>query len=131
MDDTLSFSDDDGSNKAVEQYFKTNFEVRFKKKIDKFLGFSAEEFEDCVYLHNDPLMKQLLCQFEMDKAKVTKTQLPSEVDFSLDKSAALEENIPYRQLISALVQLANTARPNISYAVGYLFRFMHRSTVLL
>ncbi|XP_056647230.1 uncharacterized protein LOC130451898 [Diorhabda sublineata] len=37
-------------------------------------------------------------------------------------------NIPYRQLIGGLMYLATTSRPDISYAVSYLSRFLDRVT---
>lgn len=77
------------------------------------------------------MTKQLFCQFGINKAKITETLLPSEVSLSSEKGAASEKNIPYRQLIGALLHLTNTIRSDIFYAVRCHSRFTHCRTVLV
>ncbi|XP_056645818.1 uncharacterized protein LOC130451043 [Diorhabda sublineata] len=53
---------------------------------------------------------------------------PMEKGFQYNDKAKILTNIPYRQLIGGLMYLATTSRPDISYAVSYLSRFLDRVT---
>lgn len=66
--------------------------------------------------------------FIMENCKSARTPLPTGTNLALDTGSPLNENTPYRQLIGSLLHLANIVRPDISIAVGYLSRYMHKPT---
>ena len=48
-----------------------------------------------------------------------------EANLKIVKDDVCECNIKYRNLISALLYLSSTTRPDISYSVNYLSRFQN------
>lgn len=76
------------------------------------------------------MVQQMLHKFGMSDCKGTRTpalknvvsdsskKLPNEGEF------AKMEYVPYKELIGALLHLANTTRPDIAFITGYLSRFM-------
>lgn len=53
-----------------------------------------------------------------------KLSLQSETALYVDEFNDLNDGTQYRQLIGLLLNLYNTVRPDISYAAGYLSRFV-------
>lgn len=113
---------------VLVEHFRAWFEVRVDDSVTKFLGLSVEDRGNRVMLQNVPMVQRLLELFKMDQCKQSKTLLPLGLDLSSDISETLEDVTPYRQLTFAPMHIANTARPDVSYANGYLSRLVHTPT---
>lgn len=74
------------------------------------------------------MVERLLKYCNMTKCKSAETPLQARLKLSVDESEVLSHRTPYRQLIGSLLHLSNTVRPDISFAVGYLSRFVHQPT---
>ncbi|KAK9688343.1 GAG-pre-integrase domain [Popillia japonica] len=53
-------------------------------------------------------------------------ETPMEVNLKIEPSENVEENLKYRNLIGALLYIANRTRPDISYSVNYLSRYQNK-----
>ncbi|XP_056647324.1 uncharacterized protein LOC130451986 [Diorhabda sublineata] len=82
--------------------------------------------EDIIKIEQQQFIDKLLNYFNMKDCKPKRT--PMEKGFQYNDKAKILTNILYRQLIGALMYLATTSRPDISYAVSYLSRFLDRVT---
>lgn len=131
VDDIMISGDSDETLDLVVDYFKGSFEVRVDSKIEKFFEFSVQDSGSTVKLHNAPMIRRLLKAFKMQHCKQANTPLPLGLDLAADSSKDLSDTTPYRQLIGSLLHLANMVRPDIAFAVSYLYRFMHKPTEML
>lgn len=127
-DDILLLSYCDEAMQSIVCHFKRRFEVRVTKNIEQFLGFTVEDNENRKNLHNSAIVKRILQYFHVKEGKSAPTPLAPNLDLSSDEREMLQELTPYRRLIGSLMHLANTVHPGISYATGYISRFMHRHT---
>lgn len=107
---------------TVVSRFKDNFGIRIKHKIRRFLCLLVDNGIQ-LRLHNKSMIDHLLNFLKMVKWKVVTIPLPMWFDLCTVKGGNLENKTPYRQLIKSLQHLANTVRPDISYALGYLSCF--------
>lgn len=53
------------------------------------------------------------------------TTTPMEINLKLEPPEEVEENLKYRNLIGALLYIANRTRPDIFFAVNYLSRYQN------
>lgn len=75
------------------------------------------------------MKERILKYFEMDECKPVSKPLPAGPHLIMDSGEVLGDSTPYRQLVSALMELADTARPDIAFALHYLVRFLHVPTM--
>lgn len=111
--------------------FKVKFEVRISKRVDQALGISIADNADRVKLHNMPMLGTILDHLKMSECSPVSTLLPAGLDLSCEIGNKMQNSPPHRQIIGARVHLADTVRPDISYAEHYLARIMHKSTRIL
>lgn len=118
---------------GMEQYMinmgitklKIKFEVSISKTFDQFLGISNDDENDMVILHSTLMHGKVLDIFSHGDCRLVSTSILAGHDLSLENVSILEDLIPYRQLVCAVMPLANTLRPGIFFAVNYLARIMH------
>lgn len=90
-----------------------------------FLGIEFKKVESGMVMHQAKYATDLLKRFHMFKCNPAATL--AETGSVLEKEGAEEEvdATQYRQIVGSLRYLCNT-RPNISYSVGVISRFMER-----
>jgi transposase InsO family protein len=89
-----------------------------------------DEATNVVYLDQSVYIQELLVRFEMENCKQCDT--PHQPGLYLSESMCpntIDERrqmltVPYRELVGALLYLSTRTRPDLSYAVGQLCRFM-------
>ena len=92
-----------------------------------------EKDEHVLKIHNSPLIELLLSTFGMEACKGISTPLVKGIILNSSMSPESEmynakmANVPYRQLIGGLLHLSITVRPDISFAVGVLSRYIQNS----
>ena len=123
--------------KSKEQYLwvKVELEKHFKLRdlgpTSFLLGVHIErDRASCsLSISQRQYLIDVLERFEFGNIGEVATPLPEGHNLSKDmapknpEEVALMKNIPYRQLVGALMYLAVATRPDISYAVGVLARF--------
>lgn len=123
VDDILTAGDDEELATAL---FK-KFSARKIPKITEFLGFSLNIEENCIKISQGKSIRKLLDKFRMTDSKDVKT--PMENKFQARPGEIVVK--PYRELIGSLLYISLTSRPDITYAVAYLSRFLDAPTIEL
>lgn len=104
-----------------------NLSVRFKIKdlgrLSHFLGLELNFNEEGVVLHQSKYSTDLLHSFKMATCKPAATPMESGVRLYAEQGKELADPLEYRQIIGSLYYLTLT-RPDISFSVGVLSRFM-------
>ena len=131
VDDILFVGSDDNRISQTVQQLSESFEIRVEDRVEKFLGILV----DCrdngdVHLHSSPAVQRILRQFNFENCRPAATPLPAGTILSAELCGSTDEErekmsvIPYRERIGSLIYLANTTRPDISFSVGMLSRYM-------
>lgn len=71
------------------------------------------------------LIDKMLIKFKMKECKPAIT--PMETNFQVENQE-IKKNIPYRELIGSLLYVATISRPDISFSVIFLSRFLDKPT---
>ena len=90
---------------------------------DWFLKIRIKEEGDHLKLQQDVYVAKVLQRFEMSECKPS--AIPMQPGLKLKKPEEEERvnNVPYRQLIGALLYLATRTRPDIAFAVNKLAKY--------
>lgn len=114
----------------------TRFTAMLSDGCLKFLVIFVETGMGITKLHHCPLTARILFYFGMDGCAPAKVPLPLGTDLNISRNVREGnsedvEKTPCLQLVVCLLHLSNRTRPRISYAVGYLSRFMQNPTIAL
>lgn len=112
----------------VVDSFKRRFEARQSDVLDKHLGFSVEDTDNEVMLHNAPMTERLLRHIKIEFCKPVWTPLPLRLDLCGTDVRSLPDTTLCREFVGSLLKFANTVRSDIAFLVGYLSRFMNHPT---
>ena len=132
VDDILLLGRIMSALKNVAQKIAEKFQVRIEESVTKFLGIIIEQdsARKTVKIHSCTLIDQMIDKFGMAYCKPVKTPLPEGIALSMamkpvdEEAKLIMQKTPYRQLVGCILHLANTTRPDIAFAAGYLSRFM-------
>ena len=122
---------------STSDFLKQSFEIGEENDLHLHLGISGTvERDGTININNDNYVDQLLCEFNMQDCDPVESPL-SHSNFSSNdcpqqgtEEWAKMQRIPYRGLICKLAHLSRTTRPDISYAVGVLSRFMSNPALI-
>lgn len=101
-------------------YLQSEFEV---KRIDSlyYLGIEINQENNKIYISQSSYTKKLLRKFNMENSKPVST--PIEDTFIPGQHTKMIK-FPYREAIGSLMYLAVVTRPDITFAVSFLSRFL-------
>lgn len=124
-DGILAGNNNDFLDKVIE-HLRQQFEIKVVD-IGCFVGLQIDQRNDgSIFIHQNAYTKKILQRFRMDDCKIVST--PSDKNQTLEKfEKEKQANYPYRELIGSLLFLTAT-RPDISYSVGLISRYMERPT---
>lgn len=128
VDDGFVVGTDKGSIEMVMEHLQREFEIRVMD-ANCFLGFQIDQHDDgSIFMHQTAYANKVLQKFRMDDCvPVCIPSDPNQVLNKFDDSGA--SNFPYRHLVGSLMYLAIATRPDISYAIGNVSRYMENPTV--
>jgi hypothetical protein len=103
------------------------FELKDLGPLRYFLGLQIDYGLDCLFVHQQKYITDLLSKFNMHTCKATST--PFSISHKLQplSEAILFDPTQYRSLVGAL-QYATFTRPDITFAVNQVCRYMHKPT---
>lgn len=115
---------------AIETFkstFRKDFDIKDLGKVDYILGIQLVENEkdNCFYLLQSNAIKDLLKKYGLENCNPVDT--PTETDFYtkiLDENGVIKDNTAYREIIGSLLYISSVSRPDISFTVNILSRFV-------
>ncbi|WJX12170.1 hypothetical protein P8452_02697 [Trifolium repens] len=118
-----------GSSSIEIENFKSQMKCEFEMtdlgKLTYFLGMELLETPKGMILHQAKYATEILRKFEMLDCNSSVTPADTRAKIEEDTGSDAVDSTMFRQLISSLRYLCQT-RPDISYAVGYVSRFMSK-----
>jgi hypothetical protein len=88
-----------------------------------YVGVEVSEHSNQIFLSQTKHAAELLNKFGMEYCKPSLTPMEQNLKLSKFEGGELVNSTRYRKLIGSLIYLKNT-RPNLSYLVSILSRFM-------
>ena len=124
VDDCLLASTSSTYSTLLIDKIKQCFKIKILGYPARFLGIDIEKRADgSLLLHQETNIKYIIKNYRMQDAHDKNTpMIPLGTHVSSRKKAE-ESKFPYKQLIGELLYVANTSRPDISFAVNYAARF--------
>ena len=108
---------------------KQRLEIKFKI-LDYFLGLQIERTSNMgVIIHQQRYIQDLVEKYQMHNSKPVST--PVDRDIYSEDTTSSAEHMPYRELIGAILFLSSGCRPDISFTISFLSRYMHSPTMKL
>ncbi|XP_059310206.1 uncharacterized mitochondrial protein AtMg00810-like [Lycium ferocissimum] len=116
-----------GSSHSIVAEFKSNMMSRFEMQdlslLHYFLGFEAKQEEDRVFVSQNKYASDLLKRFGLVDCKFAATPMNLNEKLQQEDCTERANARSFRSLVGGLIYLSHT-RPNISYSVGVVSRFM-------
>jgi hypothetical protein len=123
VDDILIFGKNDNVIKGVKDFLSNNFEMKDLGVADVILNIKLhrEEGNGGITLVQNHYVEKVLSRFGYSECSPAPT--PYDPSVSLRKNQRRDQ-LRYSQIIGSLMYLANAMRPDISYVVSKLSRFL-------
>jgi hypothetical protein len=109
---------------AVKRILHDRFLMTDMGPLHFFLGLEISQDASGIKLSQAKYARDLLERFHMTDCKSASTPFLSGVKLEDGRETPLVDNTLYRQLVGSLLYLTHS-RPDLSYAVGAVSRFMH------
>jgi hypothetical protein len=124
VDDGLIMSKCKNTLQIILNSLKQNFDIKICK-LDCFVGMQIENTVDHISVKQTNYINQILQKFCMSSAKFVST--PSDINVVLRENHSENTvcNFPYREAVGSLLFLSSVSRPDISYAVNVVSRFIN------
>ena len=103
---------------------KDEFELRDLGNLSFILGVEFTISNDTIRLSQKKFIKEIVNEFGQENAKPVKTPLDSNQKLTKNGGATIDNENLYRRLIGKLNYLAVWTRPDITFAVSQLSRFL-------
>lgn len=87
---------------------------------------SIDDEGDCIKLQNYPMIERVLKCSNVNECKPTQRSLRPDMDPIDSEGLELTDRTPYERSVGPLMCLANMVRLNLSDAVSYVARHMHK-----
>lgn len=104
---------------------ENEFAAKNLGELKNFLGMEIKLQDNKNCITQATLIEKMLTKFKMEECKPAIT--PMMTNFQVE-TLQIKENIPYRELIGSLLYVATISRPDITYAVVFLSRFLDKPT---
>jgi hypothetical protein len=104
------------------------FDMKYLGLLHYFLGVEVWQTGSNIFISQAKYARSVLDKFSMEDCKISSTPMEKGIKISTKTySKAVSESL-YRQLVGSLIYLKAT-RPNLSFAVSFISRFMTASKV--
>lgn len=112
-----------------KKQMSSEFEMSDLGKLSYYLGIEVEQGHDYIELKQTTYAKKILDKAGLSDCNPIKCPMESRVQLDKDEQGKAVDSTKYKSMVGGLRYLVHT-RPDISYAVGIVSRFMERPTVV-
>ncbi|GKV38633.1 hypothetical protein SLEP1_g46522 [Rubroshorea leprosula] len=123
VDDLIVTGDDIGEILQTKENLSVWFQMKELGELKHFLGLEVDRTKEGIFLCQQKYVVDLLKKFGMLECKPISTPMEMNARLCSHKGKDLTSATMYRQLVGSLIYLI-LSRPNISFAVGMVSRFM-------
>ncbi|KAJ4772132.1 polyprotein [Rhynchospora pubera] len=127
VDDMIYFGTDEGLVEQFKNNMKKQFEMTDLGLLHYFLGLEVKQLPGKIFLSQKKYASDMLCKFGMQGCKPCPTPMNKNEKLLKEDGSGAADSAKYRSLVGCLIYLTHT-RPDISYAVGVISRFMQTPT---
>lgn len=124
VDDIVCLSSSVDLITKFKYQMKSDFEMTDLGLLTYFLGIEVTQDDNGVFISQRKYTQDLLKKYNMLSCKPSPTPMCTNEKFTRDNGSGDAEGEKYRCLMGKLIYLTHT-RPDISYSVGVLSRFMN------
>ncbi|KAG8473502.1 hypothetical protein CXB51_035665 [Gossypium anomalum] len=132
VDDMLIAAKDKGKIRKVKAQLSEEFEMKYLGPAKKILGMEIlrDRKASKLYLSQKGYIEKVLCRFNMQSAKPVSTPLAAHFRLSSALSPQSDDEIeymshvPYSSAVGSLMYAMVCSRPDLSYAVSTVSRYM-------
>eukprot|EP00253_Pinus_taeda_P002355 PITA_02355 len=110
---------------SIKKELRKGFEMRDLGYVHYYLGIEITQHLKFIFLSHKKYIGDLLNRFGIAECNPLTTPMEHNLNLTSFKGKEFENAIKYRQLIRSLNYLTTT-RPDISFVVGILYRFMQK-----
>ena len=125
VDDLVITGADTAEIISFKQQMTGMFRMSDLGMLSYYLGIEVSQERGRIVLGQAAYAKRLLESAGMEDCNPRNTPMEARLKLSKESTAALVDKTKYRSIIGGLRYLVHT-RPDISFAVGYLSRFMEK-----
>ena len=133
VDDILLACGDLAVVMRIKDHLLSTFAGRYLGPATSFLGIAIQRDRQArtLKLHHERMVTDLVHTFGLDHGNPRVLPLSPSVELSVKVGDPLDSNMyPYRELVGSLMHLSVTVRPDISFAVGALSRYLASPTMM-
>ena len=130
VDDLIIMSPNRMEVDKTKEKLRVKFKLEDLGELRYYLGIKFERNGRKMILNQEAYCQRILKRFGMDQAASCPTPMVANIDELLKRKTVGEkeqeemEKFPYRALVGSLLYLSCHTRPDISFAVGVLARFL-------
>lgn len=125
VDDGIIASEDEEAIFPVIDHLRKEFEIKVFE-VECFLGLEINrESDGSIIVNQRAYAQKILQRFGMMDCHAVSTPLDTSQNLS-DFEADEEVNFPYREAVGSLMYLAVATRPDITFAVGNVSRYLEK-----
>ena len=132
VDDMKFVSNSPSLMTTLKEKLSATFNVKLFGKLQTFIGWEVNYLANSIKVTQTRYAKDLLTRCGMQNCNAVWSPLPTTADLTSahdgDVSLSTAAHSEYRSLIGALIHLAVSTRPDISFAVCTLARHVHNPT---
>jgi hypothetical protein len=124
VDDSLVLYRD--NLQQIVDMFEREFAIRVDTNAQKFLGINLEVGLGQIKIHAAERINMMLDEWDCHQTQAVKVPIFQLIDTSDERLVDQQE---YRRLVGQLAFIAETSRPDITFAVNHCRRFQQKPTV--
>lgn len=114
-----------GNSEQILEEIKTQFNAKDIGEAKTFLGMDIHREKDKITLKQTNLIDKILDKLEMTNCNgISRTM---EINFNVTSETEVNVENQYRELIGSLLYLIITSRPDLTYSVSYLSRYLDKA----
>lgn len=114
---------------TFKEEMTAEFEMSNLGLLNYYLGIEVDQKDNGISVKQSGYAKKVLSQFGMEDCNSTRIPMQPRSNLHKDQDGEPVDATEYRRLVGSLRYLLHT-RPDLSYSVGVLSRFMERPTLM-